>query len=231
VITNSYTSQVKMKLPTTDTGAICKGFVVKQLLTTFRLKEYVIGKLTENSFRENITLAEFFSHAPVKLLLNFTTIDVHGARLEFMNKNTLPNMPVWAAIVSASCLPYFYKDFECPREWVRGDSDTASLYEFIVDDFFKSSDGSHSQAKFISGNIISSLPLELLTNETTLEKKFAFEHEGEPYLHVGFAFNCGDDDYANPTHTLKRNYLEIGIVEAFQLWQSTGEPKFSANCT
>ena len=90
---------------------------MKQILTTYRIKEYVMARLKENSLKENITLSEFFNRAPVKMLLNFTTINVHEARLEFMNKNTMPNMPVWAAIVSSSCLPYFYRDFECPREF------------------------------------------------------------------------------------------------------------------
>jgi hypothetical protein len=76
-----------------------------------------------------------------------------------MNKNTLPNMPVWAAIVSASCLPYFYRDFECPREWENGATNSASLYDLLVNDFFKSNNVNYKQAKYISGNIISSLPL------------------------------------------------------------------------
>jgi len=52
---------------------------------------------------------QFFNNAPNKILLNFTTIHVEDARLQFMNKNTLPNIPVWAAIVSATSLPIFYR--------------------------------------------------------------------------------------------------------------------------
>lgn len=76
-----------------------------------------------------------------------------------MNKNTLPNMPLWAAIVSASCLPYFYRDFECTREWENTATDIASLYDLLVNHFFNRNSVVYKQAKYISGNIISSLPM------------------------------------------------------------------------
>jgi hypothetical protein len=92
-----------------------------------------------------------------------------------MNKNTLPNMPVWAAIVSASCVPYFYHDFECPREWEYPVSGQNSYSEYIVNEYFKCNIFDYKKAKYLSGNIISSLPMELLTNETILSKMFAFD--------------------------------------------------------
>jgi hypothetical protein len=111
-----------------------------------------------------------------------------------MNKNTLPNMPVWAAIMSASCLPFFYRDFECPREWEYPASDPASFYEYIVDEFFNSRKFEYKKSKYCSGNIISSLPMELLTNQTTLSTMFAYDTESkvEPYLNVGFSFDMNE---------------------------------------
>jgi hypothetical protein len=32
--------------------------------------------------------------------------------LEFLNKNTMPNMPVWAAIIAATSIPFFYPYFK-----------------------------------------------------------------------------------------------------------------------
>jgi hypothetical protein len=34
-----------------------------------------------------------------------------------MNKNTTPNMPVWAAITAATSLPFFYPYFKVNKEW------------------------------------------------------------------------------------------------------------------
>lgn len=94
-----------------------------------------------------------------------------------MNKNTLPNMPIWAAIVCSSCLPYFYSDFECPKEWENPTLDLNSQYKHLVADFFSFNPIDHKKGKYSSGNIISSLPLELLTNQTALPKMFSFEDD------------------------------------------------------
>lgn len=61
--------------------------------------------------KEDISLLHFFDYSPKKFLLNFITIHVNDARLHFINKNTMPNMPIWAAILSATSLPGFYKSF------------------------------------------------------------------------------------------------------------------------
>jgi hypothetical protein len=54
-----------------------------------------------------------------------------------MNKNTAPNMPLWAAILASSSIPFFYKAFDCPKDWENPSFDTASIYQFIVDDFLE----------------------------------------------------------------------------------------------
>jgi hypothetical protein len=150
-----------------------------------------------------------------------------------MNKNTLPNMPVWAAIVSASCVPYFYHDFECPREWEYPVSGQNSYYEYIVNEYFKCNILDYQKAKYLSGNIISSLPMELLTNETILSKMFAFDpdQKDEPYLHIGFAFDSHQEDYENGSHVLKRNYLKVGLFDAVKTKYSLpDEIKTNHNC-
>jgi hypothetical protein len=53
-----------------------------------------------------------------------------------MNKNTVPNMPVWAAIVSATSLPFFYRYFKANKEWSEKGSESGSFYSILVDYFF-----------------------------------------------------------------------------------------------
>ncbi len=67
--------------------------------------------------RPSISLEEFYETSEVKLLLNFTVIDVNKQRLTFLNKNSMPNMPIWAAIVATSSLPFYYRFFEGNRDW------------------------------------------------------------------------------------------------------------------
>jgi hypothetical protein len=82
IVTNFCTSEVRIKLPSDQRASdIYKGFVIKQLLTGFRIKDFVIQKLEQASLRENITLKEFFEQAPKKILLSFTTINVQKERL------------------------------------------------------------------------------------------------------------------------------------------------------
>lgn len=79
--------------------------------------------------------------------------------------------------------------------------------------------------------MISSLPLELLTNQTTLSEMLTFEIPGESYLHIGYSFHSNEDSYKNASFVLKRNYLELGIVEAFNLYRnSSPEQGFNNNC-
>lgn len=83
----------------------------------------------------SITLSDFYNVSKRKILLNFTAINVSQARLVFLNKNLMPNMPLWAAVVATSSLPFFNSCFEANKEWEA--SDMASFYDFFVYDFFK----------------------------------------------------------------------------------------------
>jgi hypothetical protein len=53
----------------------------------------------------------------VKIFLNFSVIDINNERLTFLNKNTMPNMPLWAAILAASSVPFLHQFFESNKEW------------------------------------------------------------------------------------------------------------------
>jgi hypothetical protein len=103
-----------------------------------------------------------------------------------------------------------------------------------VNDYFKCNILVYKKAKYLSGNIISSLPLELLTNETTLSKMFAFDTKGEiePFLHIGYAFHSSPNYYKYSSHLLKRKYLSLGVYEAISKYiGAPSENKYNHNCT
>jgi hypothetical protein len=101
---------------------------MKQLLSVFKIRSYVIEKLKKKKIKENITLLQFFNEAPQKILLNFTTLNIDDSRLHFMNKNTMPNIPLWAAVVASTSHPFFYREFESSKDWENPVFDKASLF-------------------------------------------------------------------------------------------------------
>jgi hypothetical protein len=57
----------------------------------------------------NITLKRFYEKISNKIILNFTTINVSSSKIQFINKNTAPNMPIWAAILASTSFPFLFK--------------------------------------------------------------------------------------------------------------------------
>jgi hypothetical protein len=124
-----------------------------------------MSRLVERSMNPNISLSEYYELSKNKIYLNFTVINVGQERLTFLNKNTTPNMPLWAAILAASSLPFLHTFFESNKEW-----EAPSPEEFndhFLYEFFKADPGNQTRVnKYTSANFLSSLPLELLTNST-----------------------------------------------------------------
>jgi hypothetical protein len=112
IISNSMVDGSTFSVNKFNAKAVAKGLMINKLLTTFRLKTYIMDKLSEEKFSPSISLREYHSVAKRRLFLNFTVIDVNNQRLAFFNKNTMPNMPLWAAIVACSSLPFFHPFFE-----------------------------------------------------------------------------------------------------------------------
>lgn len=94
-----------------------KAVLVNRLLTTFKLKEYIMKKLKEARLDASITLSEYYLVSKRKIFLNFTAINMNRERLTFLNKNTTPNMPLWAAIIASSSLPFLHDFFQANKEW------------------------------------------------------------------------------------------------------------------
>jgi hypothetical protein len=56
----------------------------------------------------NISLSEFYEFSPRKITLNFSLVNKNEERLEIVNRFTRPNMPLWAAIIASTSMPYLF---------------------------------------------------------------------------------------------------------------------------
>jgi hypothetical protein len=56
----------------------------------------------------NTNLSEFYEFSPRKITLNFSLVNKNEERLEIINRFTRPNMPLWAAIIASTSMPYLY---------------------------------------------------------------------------------------------------------------------------
>lgn len=55
-------------------------------------------------------MKEFYEFSPNKIQLNFMAVESITNTITVINYLTRPNMPVWAAILATSSLPYFSKN-------------------------------------------------------------------------------------------------------------------------
>jgi hypothetical protein len=106
-----------------------------RLFSTYRLKHFIVSELKKANLSPSITLSEFYSTTKRKIFLNFAAININEHRLEFLNKVTTPSMPVWAAIIASSSLPFFHKYFQANKEWEAVSSE--SFPDHLLDEFFK----------------------------------------------------------------------------------------------
>lgn len=106
-----------------------------RLFSTYRLKHFIVSELKKANLSPSITLSEFYSTTKRKIFLNFAAININEHRLEFLNKVTTPSMPVWAAIIASSSLPFFHKYFQANKEWEAVSSE--SFPDHLLEEFFK----------------------------------------------------------------------------------------------
>ncbi len=91
-----------------------------------------MNKLKEHMMNPSIALEEFYEITKRKIILNFTVININKERLVFLNKNTMPNMPVWAAIVAIHQVYLFSISFSRPtRTGTLLRSKTLMIFSFI----------------------------------------------------------------------------------------------------
>ncbi len=89
---------------------VWKGTLIKKLLTSKKLELYIKSKLEEMKLNSSTTLSEYYEFCPRKVTLNFCLINKNKERVEMVNRFTRPNMPVWAAIIASTSMPYLLPD-------------------------------------------------------------------------------------------------------------------------
>lgn len=79
-------------------------------------------------------------------------------------------MPLWAAIVASTSMPYMLPAFASDQEWEFSPY-TDSRMRKMVNYFFDTEEKS-LQTYYIAGNYLSTLPLELLTNQKIARENY-----------------------------------------------------------
>lgn len=96
---------------------VWKGVLIKRLLSSKQLEIYLKRQLQDMKLNANISLADFYEFSTLKVTLNFVLVNKQEQRLEIVNRFTRPNMPVWAAIIASTSLPYVLPAFASNEEW------------------------------------------------------------------------------------------------------------------
>ena len=115
----------------------------------------------------NTTLSQFYEFGYRKITLNFALINKNKERIELFNRFTRPNMPIWAAIVASTSLPYLFPAVNFLEEWEFSPYSESRMRKLNHYFFFNPID--KLQQSYFSANFVSSLPLELLTNQKIAE--------------------------------------------------------------
>lgn len=88
-----------------------KCMLLGRFLASEELKRKVQTILRSMHLPKDISLKDYYSHAPRKLELTFPAVDINYRRLRFINQKTLPEIPVWAAVVIGSAMPMIFPTF------------------------------------------------------------------------------------------------------------------------
>ena len=85
-----------------------KGLILRQALISINIKLYVCDKLVELGLKNNTTLEEFYQLSEKKIQINFSAVETATDCISIINHVTRPSMPVWAAILATSSVPFFF---------------------------------------------------------------------------------------------------------------------------
>ena len=86
--------------------------------------------------------------------------------IQILNYMTRPNMPLWAALVATCSLPEFFNPLVDRLEWrsfYQGRKDLEKAENFL-------NGSSRKDDKLVSADILTTLPLDIITNSTIQEE-------------------------------------------------------------
>ena len=123
-------------------------------LSSLSIKNLIRRILTSLNYDANITLREFYDISKKKIQLNFMVVESATSTVSIINHLTRPNMPVWAALMATSSLPYFYRAATDYKSWRNSEKKNQNIE---VSSFF--CEKSYKQEYLQSANNISKIPL------------------------------------------------------------------------
>lgn len=131
------------------------------ILHALEVKRFVNKKLIQIDLSPDTTLQQLYDLTPAKILLNFAVMESQKKTISFLNRITRPNMPVWAAIVASCSLSDFFDPLPDKVQWrIKESKNEANR---LVEEYFE--EKTSFSNFFTSAEIITRLPLELVTNE------------------------------------------------------------------
>ena len=109
----SYSSQDALEIINKEADpvrkeALWKGVIINNFLKSDRFRGHVQRLLKEINLPKNIKLKEFYDICPRRIELTFTAVELQTRKMVFVNHNSYPEMPLWAAIVISSSFPLLF---------------------------------------------------------------------------------------------------------------------------
>lgn len=198
-----------------------KCMVITRFLTCNKLKLKVQEVLAQLKLPKDITLADFYKLAPRKIELTFSAVDITTKKMRFINQKTFPEMPLWAAVAIGSSLPMIFPIFKVQAHWCRDIKTNTEVR--LVKAFF--AEGSFTRSpNFVSGNLISSFPLDLLTNRKIIKEFFRYSD----YTMLNFGVQPQPPEENIENGELKSQYLRKYLTVG-QLLKLKFYPKMEFN--
>lgn len=159
--------------------AIWKGLIMTNLINVRKIKQRIQDLLAQFNLPRDIRLKEYKEYAPVKIELTFVALDIISHCIEFINHNTYPHMPLWAAILTGSAYSPLFSPLRTKPSWSQRIDSNNELRH--LNSFFNG-DSWWNLPVFVSGSTLVRLPLEYLTNPKIREVYYA----GIPYTFLSF---------------------------------------------
>ena len=90
-------------------------------------------------------------------------MDYDTGMIKFLNKNTAPNMPMWAAVKACMTIPFFMEPMRIKKGWWQKNIEGFNDYRFFkIKEQFENK--KEVPKKLYTGDILSKLPLDIITN-------------------------------------------------------------------
>lgn len=148
--------------------ALWKGFIMTNFIQADRFKSHLQDILVELNLPKDIKIKEFHEVCPTKIDLTFCSVDINSHVIEFINRHTYPEMPIWAAILIAASFPSLMRPIRSKPAWSEK-IDVNSEKRYLKRVF---EEGTQKQPVLVSGNLLASFPLEYVTNRKIQELYF-----------------------------------------------------------